>query len=77
MADDGDQVVKLMMMFRAALDASGASESVRGTAVGLLVGRVALMSDDPEAAFMGMGTVAGNVIAASPLHKPAASGAVN
>lgn len=75
MDDDGaDLVIALMREFVRVLADCRADENVRGTAVGLLVGRIALMTEDPEASFMAIGTVAGNVIAASPMRKRAAAG---
>ncbi len=61
-SDDTAEVVRLYSLFRQALETSGAGENVRGTAIGMMVGSLCLTMSDPQAAFMAIGTVAGQVI---------------
>lgn len=60
--DDATEVVRLYHLFRQALESSTAGESIRGTALGMMVGSLALTTSDPQACFMAIGTVASQVI---------------
>ncbi len=63
MIDGPAEVQQLFRLFSDAMKTAPPEENIRGTAVGMLVGSLCLTTDDPEAAFNAIGTVAGKIIA--------------